>query len=110
MIAVTRDLAWDRRLQALSFRGGWTFESCRDLASMGKASRERALIIVDGALFAGSHVRGVAGLRALYAPAAVVLALTEEEMSPESMKAALASGADEVLGKEWAEKKIFARA
>ena len=47
--------------------------------------------------------------RSLYASAAVVVALTEKEMSPESMKEALASGADEVLGKEWVETKIFAR-
>lgn len=109
MIVVTRDMDWERLMQALSLRGGWAFESCRDLSSLGQASRDRVLVIVDGTLFGGAPARGVAGLRERYASAAVVLALAEKEMSPESMTEALASGVDEVLGKEWPEAKIFAR-
>ena len=108
MIVVTRDPAWWRLLESLCVRGGWDFESCRDLSALGKASRERGLVIVDGALFAGGHARGVVGLRARFASASFVLALSASEMSPGSMTEALVSGVDEVVGKGWAEAKIFA--
>lgn len=109
MIVITRDANWERLMQALSLRGGWAFESRQELSSLGEASRDRVLVIVDGASFGGAQAHGVVGLRALYASAAIVLALTAEEMSPGSMNEALASGADEVLGKDWPEAKIFAR-
>jgi len=104
LLVVTRDTDWERKLKALSVHGGWAFESCQTLSSLGKATRERVLVIVDSA-----EAREVAGLRALHATASVVLALAPSEMSPESLKEALASGVDEVLGKDWAEAKLFAK-
>jgi len=109
MIVVTRDPSWESRLQAFARRGGWPCKSYRDLPALGRTSPEGALVVVDVSVFGGGLIRGVAGLRALCPSAAVVLALTDGEMSPESMKASLASGADEVLGKTWADERIFKR-
>lgn len=105
MLVVTRDADWQRRLQGLSARGGWAFEVCQELSSLERSSRDRVLVIIDGALLG----EGVAGLRARYASAAIVLALDSSEMTPESLKKSLASGVDEVLGKDWDEAKIFSR-
>lgn len=92
-------------MQALSAQGGWAFESCQDLSAAERPSRDRVLVIVDGALLG----QGVAGLRGRYASAAIVLALSSAEMASEAMKEVLASGVDEVLGKDWPESKIFSR-
>ena len=104
MLVVTRDADWERRLRALAVRGGWALESCPALPSFVQSSRDRVLVILDGA-----DLREAAGLRVRHASATIILALTQDEMSPQSLKEAMSMGVDEVLGKDWAEERLFSR-
>ena len=103
MLVVTHDEAWARRLKAFCVRGRWDFSSCRTIPAADK-TREAVLVVVDN-----SHMRSVGALRAHHAAASVVLALASSEMTAEGLREALASGADEVLGKDWSDEKLSAK-
>lgn len=106
MIAVTRDPAWESRLRSLAARRGWPCEFRAELSGLIEASSRRILVVADASLLDRKYSRAVAGLRARLPEVLVILALAEEEMSPDSLRNAMASGADEVIGKEWSDKRL----
>lgn len=103
MLVVTRDADWELRLKALCVRGRWDFVSCRTIPAADQ-TRETVLVVVDN-----SHARSVGALRAHHSSASVVLALASSEMTADTLREALASGADEVLGKDWSDEKLRAK-
>jgi DNA-binding response OmpR family regulator len=107
MIALSRDAAWLARLEHLARRGGWPFES-RSAVPSGKAKpAESAVVVLDREVAGAALPRAVAVLRGLYPPAAIALAFDEDDVA--TVSAAVACGADEVLGKSWPDEKLARR-
>ncbi len=110
MIAVTRDAAWAMRLDALASRGGWPFAAVDALpAARGRGALERAVVVLDRACAGPSLSRAVAGLRALFPSARIVLSCTDAELGAAGAGAGIASGADEVIAKSWSDEKVSAK-
>jgi DNA-binding response OmpR family regulator len=104
MIVLSRDAAWLERLEKLALRGGWPFES-RSAVPAGKSKPiESAVVVLDRAVAGAALPRAVAALRGLYPPAAIALAFDEADVA--TVSAAVACGADEVLGKSWPDEKL----
>lgn len=110
MIAISRDEGWVTRLQRLARGNGWPFESHAVLPATDRSHRqEHTLVVLDRAAAGSAMGKAVGVVRQRYTHASVVLALDEGEMSHDALAAAVASGADEVLGKSWPEAKIVSR-
>ncbi len=110
MIAVTRDVVWALRLGTAAARGGWTFSVVDALPSgRGGDGADRAVVVLDRACAGPALSRAVAGLRALFPSARVVLACTDAELGASGAGAGIASGADEVLVKTWSDETVAAR-
>jgi len=109
MIAVTRDAAWAERLDDFSARGGWPFAAVDSLPSSEGSASDRTVVVLDRALAGASLPRTVAGLRAMFPSARIILACSEAELGAEGVAAGLVSGADEVVVKSWADARLFAR-
>lgn len=110
MLVLSRDGAWLTRLESVARRGGWPFESRAAMPAPGRTPPpERELIVLDRALAGAVPLKSVAVLRQLYPIAAIVLAIDESEMGHDGVMLAVSCGADEVLGKSWADAKLAPR-
>lgn len=108
MLVLSRDGAWLTRLEHLARRGVWPFEARSAFPAAGRTPLpERALIVLDRGLAGAVPKKAVSSLRASYPDAAVVLAFDASEMDHDAVAAAISSGADDVIGKSWADEKIF---
>jgi DNA-binding response OmpR family regulator len=107
MIAVTRDSAWASRLGDFTARGGWRFAVVDRLPESGGSAAEHALVVLDRALAGATPGRTVAGLRAMFPSARVVLACSDAELGADAVAAGLASGVDEVVVKSWPDARLF---
>lgn len=109
MIAITRDAAWAARLDDLAAKGGWPFAASDALPSARSASSERALVVLDRMLAGASPARTVAGLKAMFTSARIVLACTEAELGADGVALGLQCGADDVVSKSWTDAKLGGR-
>ena len=67
---------------------------------------ERTMIVLDRALAGAALSRTVAGLRALFPNAHVLLACSEADTGADAITAGLQSGADEVILKSWTDARL----
>jgi DNA-binding response OmpR family regulator len=110
MIVVSRDAAWIERLRAAAARGSWEMAAVgEDAFPKDSAAAARALVVVDRATVRGVLRREVAGLRARFPAARIVLCFSESELGADGVAAGLASGADEVIAKSWPDERLFSR-
>ncbi|MDE2144146.1 MAG: response regulator transcription factor, partial [Elusimicrobia bacterium] len=109
MIAITRDAAWAARLDDLSGKGGWSFAAIDTLPSSRGTSAEKTLVVLDRTLAGAAPGRTVAGLRALFPSAQILLACSDAELGVDGVAAGLDSGADEVVLKSWTDARLTAR-
>ncbi|MDE2142368.1 MAG: hypothetical protein KGJ84_08160, partial [Elusimicrobia bacterium] len=109
MIAITRDAAWATRLDDLSGKGGWSFAAIDTLPSSRGSSAEKTLVVLDRTLAGAAPGRTVAGLRALFPSAQILLACSDAELGVDGVAAGLDSGADEVVLKTWTDARLAAR-
>jgi DNA-binding response OmpR family regulator len=107
MISLSRDAAWAERLRRFAARGGWPFAGSERASD--DAAAERAVIVLDRAAADGPLPRAVAGLRARFPDAQIVVAFSEDEFGAAGAAAGVDSGADEVVLKSWADARLFAR-
>ena len=109
MIGITRDAAWAMRLDEISARGGWSFAAVDVLPSSAGLAAEKSLVVLDRALAGASPARTIAGLRAMFPAAQIVLACSEAELGVDGVAAGVDSGADEVVVKSWTDARLAAR-
>lgn len=109
MIAITRDPAWAARLDDIAGRGGWPFAAIDVLPSSRGSSADKTLVVLDRSLAGAAPGRTVAGLRALFPSAQILLACSDAELGVDGVAAGLDSGADEVVGKSWPDARLAAR-
>ena len=107
MLVVSRDADWLARLERIALSGGWPFEARAALPAPGRTPPpERALVVLDRSLAGAVPVKAVAALRALYPAAVIAAAFDESELDHAGAAAAVACGADEVVGKFWLDGKL----
>jgi DNA-binding response OmpR family regulator len=110
MLVLSRDGKWLTRLELVAERGGWPFEARAALPSAGRTPPpERALAVLDRALAGAVPAKAVSLLRALYPGVAIVLSFDANELDHDGVAAAVSCGADEVVGKTWADDKLSSR-
>ena len=107
MISVSRDAAWNERLRASAGRGGWPFASSPRPSDA--AAAESVLVVLDHGAVEGTLAQAVAGLRARFPEAQIVLAFHEADFGAEGAAAGLACGADDVILKSWGDKILFSK-
>jgi DNA-binding response OmpR family regulator len=107
MISLSRDAAWAERLRRCAKRGGWPFVAGERAAA--DAGADRIVIVLDHGAADGPLKRAVAGLRARFPEARIVVAFGAAEFGADGALAGLQSGADEVIVKSWADERLFTR-